>query len=266
MIRCINKIYFLIAILMSFFACDVYAKFAVQPVRIEEHVEPGGMYQGFYSIRNYEFAPTRITLEWFDATRNPADSEWFSFEKELVDVPANATVDVAFTVRLPEDAQGLYYARIRFSENPPEGSAVGVSKRYNYPLLIVAQGTQSYDYSVHDVNIQNADVSATTFQIFILNKSNTYIRPAGSIVITPKNDTSTEYRMDFNTGRELILPQQGSICTATFIGDMLLADGDYTAHISINTGAENTPLPWYKAFDFSIENGQATIKESTTGN
>ncbi|MDX9701908.1 MAG: hypothetical protein RBU23_02575 [Candidatus Auribacterota bacterium] len=258
----LNKILPLITIIGCLsVASSVWAKFSVEPVRVEIFQQAGTTQTGAYSIKNFDDTPIRIELEWFDKTINPAIETWFEFENNVVDVPPNSTVDIKYTISLPEDAQGLYYARVRFSENPPEGVAVGISKRYNYPLLVVAQGTQHYDYTINDIKIKNTDVKATTLEVFITNNSNTFFRPGGQIKIHPEDGSETEYHIEFNTERELILPQQGSLCIGSFIGDMVLPDGLYKAVILIVNTDEYDEKIWKKTMTFSVENGVPNIIE-----
>ncbi len=250
-------------VLLMLFCCvtSAWAKFNVVPIRVEEHLKPGEETTGTYTIRNFDPTPLRIELEWFDKSIESENDTWFEFEKEFVEIPPESTADVNYTIRMPENATGLYYARIRFSENPPEDVPIGISKRYNYPLLVAVEGTQHYDYTVHEIDILNTGVPVTTINIFITNNANVLFRPHGEVLINPVDDESVEYQMDFNPDREVILPQNGKQCSATFIGNMLLPDGEYKALISITSGDPLEEKMWKKTLTFSVENGVATINE-----
>ena len=252
------------SLIILMFFCSVsstWAKYNVIPVRVEQYLKPGEEMTGKYTIRNFNQTPLRIELEWFDNSLESENDTWFEFEKKFVDVPPRSTEDVNYTIRMSKNAKGLYYARVRFSENPSEGSPVGISKRYNYPLLVAIEGTQDYDYTVHEINIKNTDVPSTTVDVYITNNANVLFRPRGSVIINPVDDELVEYKMDFNSDRELILPENGKQLSAKFIGDMLLPDGEYKALVVIIAGDDAEEKMWKKTLTFSIEKGVATVNE-----
>lgn len=246
---------FCIACLISIsLAGTSFANFKVSPLTVEQDVKPGEVATGTFSVTNLTDESITVTINWFDKTKDPA-ADWFSLSAKEIVLNGGESIDVPYTVDLPATAQGLYYARVRFAENPPADAVVGIRKAYNFPVRINAEGTEKYAFTVNNIMVSQKE--GTEFEVYINNKSNTYIYPTGQITVTSLNRENEVFEMEFNTDKDLIYPDEEYICKGKFIGNMLLPDGHYKADFVINAGTEQ----WTGSMMFEILGESVTILE-----
>ncbi|RJP57725.1 MAG: hypothetical protein C4541_09700 [Candidatus Auribacter fodinae] len=213
-----------------------------------------------YYITNHYSVPVTVELKWNDETINPQSPTWLTFENTEVTVEPNKTGTIDFTVNIPEGAEGLYYARILF-QNKVDPSSFGVlSISYNFPLRIIVDGTQHYEYSVDKVELFNNN----TFHcaILLINSGNVHLYAEGSIEVTSEDGTRYTSSCKIpQTG--LILPQKSLACTAD-LGEVL-PDGRYTITMSFVAGDDKSLTCTYN-LQFSIQDGEVSLMEIETDN
>ena len=231
-----------------------YANFSVSPLTIEKSLEPGTTYTDSFKVNNASNQPIVVTIEWSDKTINPA-AEWFSINADKITVNSGATYEVPYEIRIPDDAQGLYYVRMIFSQEPPKDVAVGIRKRYNFPIRINVAGTEKYNFTIKHIGVYQED--GTVFKITFVNNSNTFIYPTGQLITTPldKKRNKELYKIDFNSVKEIVYPSEEYICEGRFLGNMLFPNGSYETTIHIEAGTAT----WDGNIRFDVEDSAITI-------
>jgi len=229
------------------------SSYSVSPSKIEGSIPAGQHYENVFTIKNPSDNPITINVMFLERTINPLDKNWFTLDKNQVDVPAGESSEIKYSISIPDGSEGEYDARVIFSKDPT-AKIMGISIRYNFPVYIIVSGTEKYDFSIEDINITNK--SNTEISINMTNTGNVHIRPKGTIKIVSKD---TEYSMIFNKRKWAIIPNEKYRYTDKFKDPMILSDGDYIAKINILAGTEDKRKPWSDEIAFTVKDSVATI-------
>jgi len=166
--------------------------------------------------------------------------EWFTFDSEVVVVPAESAADIPFEVRVPQDVtSGGYYAAITVSPAPEDvvasNGAIIEAKTAVLVLLTVA-GETTEKASLLDFTSETPAALLSTldidFQYRVQNQGNVHILPAGEVVVT-----------DF-LGREI------SRVDANQSGGRVLPGSTRTYRGSISSGEHAS---WYELVNYQAQ-------------
>ena len=115
---------------------------------------------------------------------------WIKFPFQSISVPAGATVEVPFSIVVPNYAgPGGHYAAIFLSTAPPEaantGSQVSIASRIGTLVLVriageIKESAQVAEFSTTMKTFKSLPVD---FTVRVKNDGNVYLKPMGTIVI-----------------------------------------------------------------------------------
>ena len=232
------------------------ARVSIEPSKYEGAVPPGGVYSNDYSISNPNNYPLTIVIQWNDRTIGSLSETWLKFERTEVTVQPQSTQTASFTITIPENAEGLYYARVRFMEkiDPNVPNALGIN--YNFPIRIRVDGTEQYDYNIEKVELFND--GAFRCNVYLFNDSNVHLYPKGTIDIIDAK--GTHYNAECKLPQGVILPQQLQVCKTT-VTEESLPDGEYTVSVSFVAGDDKT-VTCEKTVQFVIQDGNVQLHKS----
>lgn len=175
-------------------------------------------------------------------------AEWVILEKQVLVIPAEQTLEIPFTITVPEEASpGGHYAALMIGTKPPtEGD--------NVPLLQTSQVVTSLIFLrvtgdvIEDGRIREfrslysiAQKPEMSFELAFENKGNVHILPQGEIVIT---NMWGQERGIIPVNRQLlfgnVLPDQIRKYTFAWSGEWSLADiGRYKAVATLAYGVDS---------------------------
>jgi len=226
---------------------------SVKPSKIEGRIPPGKSYENVFEVINPEDKPAKIRVSWTDRTIEPLSKEWFKLSKDVVEVPAGGSVEVNYTIAIPENASGEYNAWAVFT-GEPVGDIMGadLALRISIPVYIAVSGTQKYDFEIGKIKIYNSQ--KTTFGIYVTNTGNVHIRPTGTIEITSLDRNNEKYTIAFNDIKWGIIPREGLEYKSSFAEEKhVLQNGKYKAVIDIQAGEDENIKTYRKEIEFTID-------------
>lgn len=180
-------------------------------------------------------------------TQGQTVAEWVDITKEAIVIPPEQTVEVPFSIKVPETAPpGGHFAALLIGTKPPEGveGMIGVetSQVVTTLLFLKVTGDVIEDGSIRSFRTEKSLVEKpeATFELRFENKGNVHLLPRGDIKILnmwgqergliPINSTTM-----FGT----VLPDSVRNYSFTWKGEWSLADmGRYTAIATLGYGEE----------------------------
>ncbi len=195
-------------LIAGLYACALSAVFLVPavthaitvgPAKIEQTLNPGETVTGEMFLKNEEseartFYPAFEKFTEQDGTKvfikdESLLSSWISTEKSVTLAPGEDK-RFSYSITLPKDAPpGGHFAVVWWSTNPPEASAdkqVAIQTRAGILVYVNVRGNVKEAASVRSFSVKNKYISGPSdeFGLSISNDGNSYIKPAGNIVIT----------------------------------------------------------------------------------
>ena len=133
-----------VAILLSY--TNTSFAFSVLPNRAEVFVEAGGKYSGEYTILNTDAASIEINIfadRWVIQEGRDA-TPWIKVWPGRVNIPANSSKKVKYTVKTPKGVEGEYTSSIVFRSALPEGVGAGMDAvmQLRIATYVVIKGTE----------------------------------------------------------------------------------------------------------------------------
>lgn len=215
----IRKIYlfslFLFFILINFaspvLAQDDGTGVKISPTRVEDLIDPGGVYRYEIKVTNKSSSPTTLYayLKDFKAGGEggqpvliaPGSEEgyflasWIDITDEGIDFTPNEEKIISFHVKVPEETgPGGYYGGVYFGTKAPrvsldseeQGAGMSVAQQTGCLVLLQIKGDALEEASIREFNTDK-DLYDTPFDInFIIrieNKGNVHVKPIGNISI-----------------------------------------------------------------------------------
>lgn len=115
---------------------------------------------------------------------------WIKFPYENITIPGGQTIEVPFSIVVPNYAgPGGHYAAIFLSTTPPEasatGSQVGIASRIGTLVLVKIAGEVKENAQIAEFSTSLKTFSSlpADFSIRVKNDGNVHIKPMGSIII-----------------------------------------------------------------------------------
>jgi hypothetical protein len=192
-------------------------------------------------------------------------AEWINISREEIIIPPEQTIEVPFTISIPEDASpGGHFAAMLIGTKPPEGSLnsqMVTSQIVTSLLFLRVTGDINEEGAIRSFRTKSliAESPEATFELRFENKGNVHILPQGEIKIT--NMWGQErgiIPINRNSLFGNVLPDSVRQYNFTWTGEWSIADmGRYTAVASLAYGSSERNfassetnfwvLPW-KAF------------------
>jgi hypothetical protein len=189
---------------------------------------------------------------------------WIKFGFDNISIQAGQTVEIPFTIAVPQFAgPGGHYAAIFLSSVPPTAKAnvsqVGVTSRLGALVLVKIAGqiTETAELSEFGTTAKSFLSLPVDFNIRIKNSGNVHLKPAGTIVI--KNMFGSEAgKVVVNETGGNILPDQirkfdaswvknanatGATTFGQYTADLMLSYG--TAGKTLSASASFWVIPWH---------------------
>jgi len=192
-------------------------------------------------------------------------AEWVQITKEEIIIPAEQTKELAFTIKVPDEAPpGGHYAAMLIGTRPPKGqgnSQMSTSQIVTSLLFLRVTGDINEDGAIRSFRTEDRIIERpeTTFELRFENKGNVHILPQGEISITNMwGQERGVIPINRNSLFGNVLPESVRQYNFSWTGEWSIADmGRYTAVASLAYGdsirkfssSETTfwVLPW-KAF------------------
>ncbi len=234
----------------------------VNPIRVEETVNPGDIIESSIKVTNVtgDAVTLYAYLRDFKAGGEtgqpelvPAGSEiygsgaWINITQDGIDFAAGETKEIPFTVKVPGDTgPGGYYGAVLFGSIPPKnrfpgqeeerGVAIAVSQQTGSLVLLKVMGDIVEKAVIREFSTDK-NIYSTPFEINFLtrifNMGNVHIKPYGVIEITNMmGDKVTTLQM--NEGGANVLPDSIRRFENSWQGK--LGFGQYKASLVVNFG------------------------------
>lgn len=201
----------------------------------------------------------KVKITWQDFTVNPLEPDWLKITAEPVEIASNVTVAVPYTITLPENASGGYFARIFFAQLADETVGNAFVVRYNIPIYVSIPNTQQYGFTMNSIEWENTREFRCSY--IVMNKSNVHCRVAGNITVS-SIDNTVVHVMEINRSRRPLMPEQGATYYSILEDRSKLVDGTYNAVINAHL-EEKTDVVWTESVTFQIKDG-AVLKQPET--
>jgi hypothetical protein len=226
----------------------------------ERVVRPGGSYEGVVTIINTGHEPEevqiyqtdyRFTCEgdyFYDEPGRAARSnaEWVDFSPRLVAVPSEATVDVSYTITVPEEEHlvGTYWSLLMIEVGGVNSGDTGAAKQDDVSLginQIVRYGVQIVSH-IADTGERRLDFLETRIlragserflEVDLENVGERWLRP---LVWAELYDDNGEFMGRFEAGKLRIFPGT----SARYKVDLTeVPGGEYKAVVVADCGADD---------------------------
>lgn len=173
---------------------------------------------------------------------------WFELSSEQVLIPAEKTIELPFTISVPENVQpGGHFAALLVGTKPPADSEnvtkVETSQIVTSLLFLRVSGDVVESGSIRSFRTEEAVLNRpqATFELRFENTGNVHVQPQGEITI---QNMWGQKRGAISINRETmfgnVLPDSVRKFDFTWTGEWSLADiGRYTAVATLAYGTEN---------------------------
>lgn len=182
-----------------------------------------------------------------DETPKTTLAEWLEFDRTEVVIPAEQTIELPFTIAVPENAQpGGHFAAILVGTKPPENdqqrSRVETSQVVTSLLFLrvsgeVVENGQIRSFRTLDSVLERPEA---TFEMRFENTGNVHLLPQGEIrILNMWGQERGIVPINRDTMFGNVLPESIRRFTFNWSGDWSIADmGRYTAVATLAYGAE----------------------------
>lgn len=236
----------------------------VMPMSQELDLEPGSTYTGTITVANPQSATSDLT---YTATVSPysvsgssytADlsghtsytqlADWITLENNVGTMSPNGTVEIKYTIKVPQDADpGGQYAAVRVASTPDSSSTSGISIGNSYEMasIIYANiaGEVHREGSVTSQSIPSFITSSEfTSTATVVNNGNTHEDALVTFKITNAMNGGVIYPQDksYKGINEIIMPDTTRDLTYTF--DHMPAVGIINVNQTIEYNGETYSL------------------------
>ncbi len=246
-----------------------HAQLVVDRGRHYMRVQPGEQFSNKLSLKNTEPHTTKVKIymedfvykapydggkEFFPAgtLKERSNSEWFNISPKEVELKSGESVDVSYTVHVPEDAKGGYHGVMIFEDVPPEGSPFLQKKSDDLSAglkLVLRVGSLFFietENSLRNISFENFVVEQNTLKMTVSNQGDVLlICDKGSFYIMD-SEGMVVLRKDLN---EIFLPQ-GEKTTREIELKEDFKPGDYTVVLTLVDYSESV---WVREVDIRKE-------------
>ena len=204
------------SLILSVFGANAQAQdslsLAITPPLIKNNVNPGQVWkstvklvnnnpeemEAHVEIRDFKGGPETGTVVFLNAEEVAAEegndfllSRWISFDQESINVPAFGSVEIPYSILVPETAEpGGHYAAILAGSRPPEisggGSAIKISSLLASLILLNVGGDTEERGQIREFSTDHKFYARpeVNFKVRFENTGNIHIQPQGEIRVT----------------------------------------------------------------------------------
>lgn len=212
----------------------------VMPMSQELDLEPGSTYTGTITVANpqsatsdltytatvspYSVSGSRYTADLSGHTSYTQLADWITLENNVGTMSPNGTVEIKYTIKVPQDADpGGQYAAVRVASTPDSSSTSGISIGNSYEMasIIYANiaGEVHREGSVTSQSIPSFITSSEfTSTATVVNNGNTHEDALVTFKITNAMNGGVIYPQDksYKGINEIIMPDTTRDLTYTF--------------------------------------------------
>jgi len=199
--------------------------------------------EAFAGLRLDEVFSSHIHIEPIDSaggeftTVDRSNGDWIETTPVRFSLAEGESRDVAFSVRVPEEATGGYWSAI-FVEGAPrteerEGTIVRSVERFAVKVYETVPGTEVRSGTVSGVEVLTAD--PLSLEVAFENAGNVQLRPIGTIEII---SSTGEVVRELAIGGFPVLPGAVRLLAVTAAGEAPLPPGIYRALVTIDYEGE----------------------------
>lgn len=245
------KKYFLLPLVLGFLLLPVLTRaITVGPVKLEYSVDPGAEIKGEMFLQNNESAKrtfypsfekfTEVDGQKQFSKENSDLSTWFKVESFVTLAPGESK-QIPFRIEVPKNAPpGGHFAVVWWSTSPPgDNKQVSIVTRAGILVYLTVSGDirESGELAMFGAD-RWITTLPITFNIVFRNNGNSYLAPAGSIVI--KNLWGgVRGEAKINEFGANILPQSERTFNPAISPDGFMF-GPYRAELTLNYGTGHT--------------------------
>lgn len=237
-------------------------RLSIWPLRQEYEVNPGETAHGLVNVMNRGSASRTVrVMAWdFEAggeegypqfADTPPESSvyslasWIVVTKEPIVIAPGETVEVPFTINVPQNAEpGGYYAGILIGQFSPEalegegGAAVTIGSAVASLILLTVEGEIIEAGSIREFSTPKSlyEHLPVDFIVRFENTGNVHVKPQGNITIYDWSDNKV-WELPINAEGGNVLP--GSVREFTATWDEGGGYGKYEAVITLRYGSED---------------------------
>jgi len=256
-----------LVLLITFIPSTTYA-FAlyIAPSSFKKSAKPGDTITGSVTVYNkadYAMGIRAYEQDWIydedgtkkflpPGTTSLSCAEWINIFPRKFTVAAQSEKSVQFTITLPEDAEGGYYAVIFFeSIDMSEGEGerditVGFAARLGTIVYLETEGSSVKEGEIEGISIRPPSANTPFLLKFTFkNKGNTFLKAEGMLNIMD-DDGNLYGRQKF--GPIMTLPGDENESKVEWFGD--LEKGEYNAVITLDLG---TDMPIVEEEKFQVK-------------
>jgi len=260
-----------------------YSQFMVSPVIIEETGYPGGIRTFTVSLSNSgrESLNCSISVSAMDISGNGLPimvensprscSSWITAASDTFSLAPKDGRKLVFTMRIPRDTGGGYYAIISCQGTPATGteatttnSGVGAGIKFSHrslvPVLLTvpAPQMQAVIEATEPIITKSVQGSGYLFKLPIRNRGNVHARMTGTVEIRSEANQFVD-RFDMVAGRGFILPDHERLFENK--ASVNLPDGVYQMRVRLDVRGSGRPMQ--NAFPFFIKDGIPEVRAIT---
>jgi hypothetical protein len=233
----------------------------ISPVKVEEIVEPGQIFEGKLKVTNESNIDKKffVYLKDFKAGDEngspviiaPGSEEgyylasWIDITSVGIDFKAGEEKLIPYSVKIPDDAgPGGYFGGVYFGTEPPklsldggdQGAGMSVAQQAGCLLLLRVKGEVYEEAFIREFTTDKKYYSApfdVNFSVRVENKGNVHIKPYGAIRITDMFGREKKSVM-INSERGNVLPKSIRRFTGDWGGKY--GFGKYTVELGLTYG------------------------------
>ncbi|HEU5162911.1 MAG TPA: hypothetical protein VFV54_07190 [Thermoanaerobaculia bacterium] len=164
---------------------------------------PGGVGTATIMVASSKAERNRIRATILDFTRNEAGKiveikesharsarPWLEVSAPEFETPENGRVEIQVTARVPNDAQGSYWAMVALDALPPPRSPaegnIGfqIVPRIVVPVIVTVSGTEQYDVAISRLDaVRSSGQLPVKGTITIVNRGNAAVMVTGAFTL-----------------------------------------------------------------------------------
>lgn len=234
-----------------FFMGSTLVGLTIEPLRLFLEIEPGEQTAGKIALYNDKPYPVEVEVKLLPSQDSPvALDAWLKLNQGVFRIEPNHKTLLNYKVRLPPDATGEYYAKIRYVENAvkPDDGAIAVNLALTAPFFVTATGTEIRSLEV--LNFSYPDESGSSFSVALHNSGNVHLIPQGDCTIFSQDTQELIHTVSLVSPNGAIYPEKTK--TINFKTAQSLPPGNYLAtfHFSM---FEGKPKSIRKTFEFAVK-------------
>lgn len=267
----------LASLVCSFWVINPVKAVTVSPVVVDHEVAPGMKASGKMMVTNdgQSMQTFYISSQSFVATGEEGEQQfldkeetnslpsWFKFNQTSYEVEAGKTVEIPYTINVPQDAEpGGHYAAVFFTTSPTNDSnepSVSIAAKTGILFLVKVSGNTKESATIESYSVNQSYFShlPAFMSLRIRNDGNVHLRPVGTLTV--KNMWGgVVARVPANPKKSAVLPgsvrrmdtwwaKTTDVAKGGFMAGLSnewrnFALGRYTATVDVQYGSQSTSL------------------------